>query len=63
MVPVSERAPDRPRVLAHRGASHDHAEHTLGAYLAALDYAKDRKQGSSVDNWKDPTAPRVRRLP
>ena len=30
-----------------------------GAYLAALDYAKDRKQGSSVDNWKDPTAPRV----
>ncbi|MFK7985418.1 MAG: acyl-CoA dehydrogenase [Sandaracinaceae bacterium] len=30
-----------------------------GAYLAALDYAKDRKQGSSVDKWKDPTAPRV----
>ena len=39
MVPVSERAPDRPLVLAHRGASHDHAEHTLGAYLAALDTA------------------------
>jgi glycerophosphoryl diester phosphodiesterase len=41
MVPVSERAPDRPLVLAHRGASHDHAEHTLGAYLAALDNGAD----------------------
>ena len=29
------------------------------AYMAALDYAKDRKQGSSVANWKDPNAPRV----
>lgn len=27
----------RPQVIAHRGASHDLAEHTLGAYLAALD--------------------------
>jgi len=27
----------RPQVVAHRGASHDNAEHTLGAYLAALD--------------------------
>lgn len=27
----------RPQVLAHRGASHDHAEHTLGAYVAALE--------------------------
>ena len=27
----------RPQVVAHRGASHDVAEHTLGAYLAALD--------------------------
>ena len=27
----------RPQVVAHRGASHDQAEHTLGAYLAALD--------------------------
>ena len=27
----------RPQVVAHRGASHDMAEHTLGAYLAALD--------------------------
>lgn len=33
--------PDRPLVLAHRGASHDHAEHTLGAYLAALDMGVD----------------------
>jgi len=24
-------------VVAHRGASHDNAEHTLGAYVAALD--------------------------
>ena len=29
------------------------------AYLNALDYAKDRKQGPSVTQWKDPTAPRV----
>jgi glycerophosphoryl diester phosphodiesterase len=27
----------RPQVVAHRGASHDRAEHTLGAYVAALD--------------------------
>lgn len=27
----------RPQVVAHRGASHEQAEHTLGAYLAALD--------------------------
>jgi hypothetical protein len=29
------------------------------AYLNALEYAKDRKQGSSIKNWKDATAPRV----
>jgi hypothetical protein len=27
--------------------------------LNALDYAKDRKQGSSFKQWKDPSAPRV----
>jgi glycerophosphoryl diester phosphodiesterase len=27
----------RPQVVAHRGNSHDNAEHTLRAYLAALD--------------------------
>lgn len=27
----------RPQVVAHRGASQDNAEHTLGAYLKALD--------------------------
>lgn len=32
---------ERPLVLAHRGSSHDHAEHTLGAYLAALDDGAD----------------------
>ncbi|MBF4163718.1 glycerophosphodiester phosphodiesterase family protein [Nocardioides acrostichi] len=31
----------RPHVLAHRGASHEHAEHTLGAYLAALEEGAD----------------------
>ncbi|MCL8026804.1 glycerophosphodiester phosphodiesterase [Nocardioides bruguierae] len=31
----------RPQVLAHRGASHDHAEHTLGAYEAALAQGAD----------------------
>lgn len=29
------------------------------AYLNALEYARDRKQGSSVKNFKDPTAPRA----
>ncbi len=29
------------------------------AYLNALEYAKERKQGPSVRSWKDPTAPRV----
>ena len=33
--------PERPLVLAHRGASADHAEHTLGAYLAALEAGVD----------------------
>lgn len=27
----------RPQVVAHRGSSQDNAEHTLGAYVAALD--------------------------
>ena len=27
----------RPQVVAHRGSSHDNPEHTLGAYVAALD--------------------------
>jgi glycerophosphoryl diester phosphodiesterase len=27
----------RPQVVAHRGASHDIAEHTLGAYVAAIE--------------------------
>jgi alkylation response protein AidB-like acyl-CoA dehydrogenase len=29
------------------------------AYLNALSYAKDRKQGSSIAHWKDASAPRV----
>lgn len=29
------------------------------AYLNALDYARERRQGSSIKQWKDPTAPRV----
>jgi hypothetical protein len=29
------------------------------AYLNALDYAKERKQGPNFRNWKDPTKPRV----
>ncbi|MCC6553542.1 MAG: acyl-CoA dehydrogenase [Polyangiaceae bacterium] len=29
------------------------------AYLSALDYARDRKQGPSIMQWKDPTAPKV----
>ncbi len=30
-----------------------------GAYMNALEYAKERKQGASAKNWKDPSAPRV----
>ena len=30
-----------PEVVAHRGASHENAEHTLGAYVAALDAGAD----------------------
>ncbi len=30
------------------------------AFLNALEYAKDRKQGASIDHWKDATAPRAR---
>jgi alkylation response protein AidB-like acyl-CoA dehydrogenase len=29
------------------------------AYLNALDYARERKQGANMTRWKDPTAPRV----
>ncbi len=29
------------------------------AFQAALEYAKERKQGSSIQQWKDPSAPRV----
>ncbi len=29
------------------------------AYLNALEYAKERRQGSSIKQWKDATAPRV----
>jgi hypothetical protein len=29
------------------------------AYYNALEYAKDRKQGTHMSKWKDPTAPRV----
>ena len=29
------------------------------AFLNALEYAKDRKQGASISHWKDATAPRV----
>lgn len=29
------------------------------AYLNALEYARDRKQGSSISDWKNPEAPRV----
>ncbi|WP_435768988.1 glycerophosphodiester phosphodiesterase [Nocardioides sp. SYSU DS0651] len=31
----------RPQVVAHRGASHELAEHTLAAYVAALDAGAD----------------------
>jgi glycerophosphoryl diester phosphodiesterase len=34
-------APRVPQVVAHRGASFENAEHTLGAYVAALDAGAD----------------------
>ena len=33
--------PARPQVVAHRGASHDQAEHTLGAYIRAIEAGAD----------------------
>ncbi len=36
-----QRAVGRPQVVAHRGASHAKAEHTLGAYVTALDEGAD----------------------
>jgi glycerophosphoryl diester phosphodiesterase len=35
------RVAGRPQVVAHRGSSHSTAEHTLGAYLTALDEGAD----------------------
>ena len=35
------RRRERPQVVAHRGSSHHRAEHTLGAYVAALDEGAD----------------------
>src|SRR3954453_15312543 len=32
-----QRVDRRPQVVAHRGSSHDKPEHTLSAYVAALD--------------------------
>lgn len=29
------------------------------AYLSALEYARERKQGAHISQWKDPSAPRV----
>jgi glycerophosphoryl diester phosphodiesterase len=37
---VSDRG-TRPQVVAHRGASHDNAEHTLKAYVKALEAGAD----------------------
>lgn len=31
----------RPQIFAHRGASHENAEHTLGAYMRALEVGAD----------------------
>ncbi|MFC5998776.1 glycerophosphodiester phosphodiesterase family protein [Quadrisphaera sp. GCM10027208] len=42
MVAVSDtRLRQGPQVVAHRGASHDHPEHTLGAYLRAIEAGAD----------------------
>ena len=35
--PACQTVGMRPQVVAHRGASHENAEHTLGAYLKALE--------------------------
>src|SRR6187200_1157650 len=35
------RVEGRPQVVAHRGSSFDNPEHTLGAYVAALDAGAD----------------------
>ena len=35
--PACQNVGMRPQVVAHRGASHENAEHTLGAYIKALE--------------------------
>ena len=38
---MQHSASGRPQVVAHRGSSHTKAEHTLGAYVAALEEGAD----------------------
>ena len=40
-VPRARVPRTRPQVVAHRGSSHDTAEHTLTAYVKALDEGAD----------------------
>ena len=40
-LPAPLAAPARPLVIAHRGASYDVAEHTLSAYVAAIETGAD----------------------
>jgi len=44
---------------AHIGVGLQGVGVASAAYLSALDYAKDRKQGSNITHFKDATAPRV----
>ncbi|GIM62419.1 glycerophosphoryl diester phosphodiesterase [Planomonospora venezuelensis] len=39
--PPDRTSGDRPQVVAHRGSSHETAEHTLAAYVKALDEGAD----------------------
>src|SRR5690349_20493734 len=43
---MREGDPRRPQVVAHRGASYENADHTLGGYVAALDAGAE---GSECD--------------
>src|SRR5512138_1004030 len=48
-VPPAPRAPGRPLVLGHRGASADAPENTLAAFRLAVDQGAD---GVELDVWR-----------
>ena len=55
---MQDEGRSRPQVVAHRGSSEINAEHTLGAYIAALDEGAEglecdvRLTADGRDRWR-----------